>query len=304
MSALLFVEQGSRTRSRGFGGGAEYPVEQRLGLLRRVLAVALLARGGRLNVPERLHLLVAVLALHLFVVEGVARLRGAPRPENRLGRVREVAAREVGRRVDLVPRDVVQNLVAESLQREADAVDVVRRARDPDCAVRLEQALALFQPHAVEFVYLFKRRGLVPGALVDADHLARLAGDAVVREKVGRVRENHVEHLGARAAQQFQGIALVETNPVLLVNEDRVWNGLRHFSSPEKIIRECGNRRVGGRHEPLLDRDLPRTSRRRSRSKIESRRTSRRGGRLNRSAFSSLRRNGVAVRRRRASSAR
>ena len=185
------------------GGGAQDSVEKLLRFLRRVFAVALLARGGRLDVPERLHLSVAVLALHLLVVERVAALRVAARPKYRLGRVREVAAGEVRRRVDLVPGDVVQNLEAERLHCKADAVDVVRRARHPDAAVRLEQASALAQPLAVELVHGLERLGPVPRALVDADHAPGVTGDAVVREEVGRVCEDEVEVLGPCTLQEL-----------------------------------------------------------------------------------------------------
>ena len=185
------------------GGGADDSVEKLLRFLRRVFAVALLARAGRLDVPERLHLSVAVLALHLLVVERVAALRVAPRPKNRLGRVREVAAGEVRRRVDLVPRDVVQNLEAERLHCEADAVDVVRRARHPDAPVRLEQASALAQPFTVKLMHGLERLGPVPHAFVDADHTSGVTRYAVVREEVGRVCEDEVEVLGLCALQKL-----------------------------------------------------------------------------------------------------
>lgn len=85
--------------------------------------------------PQRLHLLAAVLLLHQGVVEGVAAFGAFGGPQNRLGGVGEVAAGEVRGRVDLVPGDVVENLVAQHLQAVADAVDVVAGARDPERAV-------------------------------------------------------------------------------------------------------------------------------------------------------------------------
>ena len=56
--------------------------------------------------------------------------------------VGEIAAGEIGRRIGLDPGDVVEELEAELLHGEADGMDDVAGAADPDGTVGLEDALA------------------------------------------------------------------------------------------------------------------------------------------------------------------
>jgi hypothetical protein len=62
--------------------------------------------------------------------------------------------------------------------------------------------------------------GAVPLALVDADHAAGVASDAVVGEEVGRVGEDEVDRFFRELLQQVQAIALVDGDVVLGVAED------------------------------------------------------------------------------------
>lgn len=179
-----------------------------------MLAEDFLFGFGRGERPNVLHLLVAVDALHVGVIEAVAALLVLSGPENRLGGVREVAAGEVGRGIGLLPRDLVEHFHAELLHGVTDGEDDVVRAADPHCAVGLEQGLAALEPFGVEFVVEFGAAGFVPRALVHLHHLAGMAGDAAVGEKVGRIGENHVEHavrvLGAEGVHHLEAVAVVE----------------------------------------------------------------------------------------------
>ena len=177
--------------------------------------MTLLGFAGRHDAPQGLHLLAAVLPLHFGIVERVAALDAFGGPQNRLGGVGEVAAGEVRRRVDLVPGDVVQNLVIQHLQGVADAVDVVRRSRDPHCAVGLEQAAALIEPEQVEVVVADDPRAFVPAAFVHADHAAPDAGNPAVGQKVRRVGEDHVDRLVGHPAQKLQRVGLVQPQGVV-----------------------------------------------------------------------------------------
>ena len=62
--------------------------------------------------------------------------------------------------------------------------------------------------------------GFVPGAFVDGDHFAGVAGDAAVGEEVGRVGEDEVDGGFGEEGEEFEGVALVETDVVAWVVED------------------------------------------------------------------------------------
>ena len=85
-----------------------------------MFAEEFLVRLGCGEGPDILHLLVAVGPLHVGVVEAVTALLVLGGPEDGLGRMSEVAAGEIGRRVGLLPRDLVQHLHAELLHGVAD----------------------------------------------------------------------------------------------------------------------------------------------------------------------------------------
>ena len=146
-------------------------------------------------------------------------------PDDGFGRVGEIAAGEIGRRIGLNPRDVVEELEAELLHGEADGVDDVGGAGDPEGAVGFEDALAGGEPGAVEFVIGGRALGFVPGAFVDGDHFAGVAGDAAIGEEIGRVGEDEVDGGFGEQGEEFEGVALVEADVVLFVVED----GRREF---------------------------------------------------------------------------
>ena len=81
------------------------------------------------------YLLAAIGFLHELVVESVAGLFVLGGPDDGFGSVGEIAARKIGRRVGLGPGNVVEELEAELLHREADAMDDVGGAGDSDGAV-------------------------------------------------------------------------------------------------------------------------------------------------------------------------
>ncbi len=141
-------------------------------------------------------------------------------PDDGFGGVGEIAAREIGRRVGLDPGNVVEEFEAELLHGEADGMNDVGGAADPDGAVGLEYALAGSEPGAIEFVIDFGALGFVPGAFVDADHASGVAGYAAVGEKVGRVGEDEVDGGFRNGSEDFEAIALVEADVVLGVVVD------------------------------------------------------------------------------------
>jgi hypothetical protein len=63
--------------------------------------------------------------------------------------------------------------------------------------------------------------GAVPFSLVHADHLAGVAGDAIVGEKIGRVGEYQVDDTCAEARKDVEAITLQDTDVMFLVAEDR-----------------------------------------------------------------------------------
>src|SRR5690554_1338466 len=103
-----------------------------------------------------------------------------PRPDDGFGAVGEVAARKVGRRIYLEPRDIIENFKVQRLHRKADAIDDVVGAADPDRAVGFEQALAGGEPAKVEFVVGLNALRAVPSAFIDRDHPPRFTGLAAV----------------------------------------------------------------------------------------------------------------------------
>src|SRR3546814_5572522 len=82
----------------------------------------------------------------------VARLFAHRRPDQRLVRVGEAGALEIGHRVRLAPHDVVEDPIAIVLERGADAENIVIAADHPDAAVRLQDALRFLEPGMGEAV--------------------------------------------------------------------------------------------------------------------------------------------------------
>ena len=167
-----------------------------------MLAEAFLPRFGRLDFPDGFHLLAAIELFHELVVKGVPRLGIFGGPDDGFGGVGEIAAREIGRGIGLDPGNIVEELEAELLHGEADGMDDVGGAGNPEPAVGLGEALAGGEPGGVEGMDFVKsgpyrakvRAGeFIPIALVDGDHLAGVAGDAAVGEEVGWVGEDEVD---------------------------------------------------------------------------------------------------------------
>src|SRR5215469_4049418 len=138
-----------------------------------------LPRLGRRNGPDGFHLFAAGDFAHELVIEFVAALFVARGPDDGFGGVSEITAGEIGRRIGLDPGNVVQELEAELLHGEADGMNDVRSAADPDAGVGFEDALAGGEPGRIEFMNFVKSDPYrvrvsagetVPVAFVDADH--------------------------------------------------------------------------------------------------------------------------------------
>jgi len=184
------AEEGVEDEVAFVGGGEEDALDEGERFLRGMLAEALFLGGGRQDFPDGFHLAAGIHLLHQFVIEFVAGLFVARGPDDGFGGMSEVAAREIGRRIGLDPGNVVEQLEAELLHGEADGMNDVAGAADPNGAVGLEDALAGGEPGAIEFVIFCSAAGAVPCAFVDADHFAGVAGDAAVGEEVRRVGED------------------------------------------------------------------------------------------------------------------
>jgi hypothetical protein len=104
--------------------------------LRGILAELFLPLCGRADIrPDRFHLLAAIDFLPELVVEGVARFGVFGGPDDGFGGVGEIAAREMGRRIGFHPGNVVEKFEAELLHGEADAVNGMSSAGDPQGAI-------------------------------------------------------------------------------------------------------------------------------------------------------------------------
>jgi len=185
-----------------------------------MLAEKFFFAAGREEFPNAFHLLAAIGFLHQLVVEGVAALFVFGGPDNCFGGVGEIAAGEIGRWVGLDPGNVVQKFEIELLHGEADGMDYVAGAADPNRSVGFEDALAGGEPCAIEFVVGVGAARTVPIAFVDADHAAGVAGDAVVGEKIGRVGENQVHAGFGNFCEDFEAVALEDFDVMFWVVED------------------------------------------------------------------------------------
>ena len=196
------------------GGGEEDAFEESDGFLRGVFTKNLLFFRGRIDFPDGFHLAIAVVLLHERVVEGVAALGVFGGPDDGFGGVSEVAAGKVGGRIGFDPGDVVEELEAELLHGEADGMDDVAGAADPNGAVGFQDALAGGKPGAIKLMVRIGSAGAVPIAFVDADHAAGVAGDAVVGEEVRRVGEDEVDTGFRDGGEDFDAVALEDFDVV------------------------------------------------------------------------------------------
>jgi hypothetical protein len=69
--------------------------------------------------------------------------------------------------------------------------------------------------------------GDVPGAFVDGDHFSGVAGDAAVREEVGRVGDDEVDGGWRDLGENVEAVALVDAEVVFGVVENQAHRGLR-----------------------------------------------------------------------------
>ena len=187
--------------------------------MRGVFAEFFLPGFRRLDFPDGFHLFAAIRFLHELVIEGVARFFVFRGPDDGFCGVGEIAARKIGWRIGLDPGNVVQELEAELLHGEADAVDDVGGAGDPDGAIWFEDALRGGEPGTIEEVVFISAAGFVPIAFVDGDHFSGMAGDATVGEEVRRVGEDEVDGIFRDLGEDFEAVALVEADVVFGVVE-------------------------------------------------------------------------------------
>ncbi len=235
------------------GGGEEDAFEEGDGFLGGVLAEFFLPGFGRTDFPDGFHLLAAIDFLHELVVEGVARFGIFRGPDESFGRVGEIAAGKIGRRIGLDPGNVVEELEAELLHGEADGMNDVGRAGDPEGAVGFEDALAGGEPGAVEFVIGAGAAGFVPFAFVDADHASGVARDAAVGEEVGRVGEDEVDGGFGNLSEDFEAVALVDAEVMFGVVEGgggEIGGRFGHDDRSGSLIRRV---RVSRREEVASD---------------------------------------------------
>jgi hypothetical protein len=209
-------------------GGEEDALDESERLLRGMLAEFLLPRLGRRNGPDGFHLFAAGDFAHELVIEFVAGLFVARGPDDGFGGVSEVTAGEIGGRIGLDPGNVVEEFEAELLHGEADGMNDVGGATDPEGAVGFEDTLAGGEPGGVELMNFVKsdpyrvRVGAgepVPVAFVNADHASGVAGDAAVGEEVGRVGEDEVDGGGGDGGEDLEAVAVEDFDVMARVVE-------------------------------------------------------------------------------------
>ena len=166
MPPQLFCHRASRAGAEkrvehhitGLSTGQQNAMQQAFRLLRRVqLSAALifqtLAAGANRQAPIRAHLHIIIQRLHGLIIEriagGVFVRRG---PNQRFMRIGEARATKIRHRIGFAPNNIVQNPIAEILQRRADAENIMIGADDPKRAGRLQNALRFAQPSAGESV--------------------------------------------------------------------------------------------------------------------------------------------------------
>ena len=225
-------------------------VYERDWLLGRMLAEALFVAPRRREAPDGLHLLAAVFAAHLVVVEGVlvaAALRRLARPQDDFGRVSERPPSQIRRWVGLLPDYVVEQPKAVRLKRHAHAGIHVERPRHPYRAVRLQNAVTLRRPAQVEIVVGFQPLAAVPLALVHAHHAPGDAGNPVVREKIGRIRPHAIHALVGDAGEQVERVSPIQRGAVIrrrpsgrrIGYEATGGERRRHALIVDRIMRSC-----------------------------------------------------------------
>lgn len=136
-----------------------------------------------------------------------------PCPDNELGRVSKVSARDIGRRICLSPRNDIQDFESQLRQLVCHGEDIVIGSRYPDGTILLQMFPASRNPLLVELVDMFRRTALVPFTFIHAHHLSALHADTAVGEEVRRIGEDHVE-LEIKFAHQPDTVSLEESEIV------------------------------------------------------------------------------------------
>jgi len=121
----------------------------------------------------------------------------------------------VGRGVGLFPSYGIDDLEHHRLQGETEAEDDVVRARDPDGAIRLQDATSLLQPPDVEPVITREPHGPVPGTLVHSSEHAALDRNSARGEPVRRVGEDHVHAVWGYKLHEIHTVSEVDHSPRL-----------------------------------------------------------------------------------------
>ena len=109
-------------------------------------------------------------------------------------------------------------------------------AGDPDGAVGFEDALRGGEPGFVEGVIGVGALGDVPGAFVDGDYFAGVAGDAAVGKKIRGVGEDEVDGGRGDLGEDVEAVALVDAEVVFGVVEDQALRGLRVNGSGKRVV--------------------------------------------------------------------
>lgn len=137
--------EGIKNKIAGPGSGQYDAAQQRQGLLGGVFTVRLFGGARRGDRPDGSHLRATVLhpvfrpvaLLHQPVIKEVFGGLVLARPNEGLVGGGEIAAAQIGRGVGLEPGDVIEEVVAEPLQRMAALIDRMIGAADPERAFRL-----------------------------------------------------------------------------------------------------------------------------------------------------------------------
>ena len=132
-----------------------------------------------------------------------------PSPNNKLGRIGKVPARNIGWRVGLRPRYHIENLETQFRQCIGHGEDVVIRSANPYRPIVLQLVATQRNPFAVEGIDAFGRTSPVPISLIDAYHPSALDADSAIGEKVRWVGKNHVE-LEVELVQESGAVSVEE----------------------------------------------------------------------------------------------
>ena len=134
-------------------------------------------------------------------------------PDDELGAVGKVPARDIGRWICLRPCDDIEDFESELRQFVCHREDIVISSRNPDSSVLRQVFSAFSNPFLVELVDMFGRAALIPFPLVYAHHLPALYADSAVRQEVRRIGEDHVE-LEIKFAHQPDAVSVKESEVI------------------------------------------------------------------------------------------